>query len=260
MNLLKQPLYYIYTKLLLSEVKKNRLPNHLGLILDGNRRFAEEKGLKNTTEGHKKGADKLDEVLNWCLDLGIQVITIWVLSVENLSRDSQEVEKLLGVIENKIRDLAANPAIHKNRVRIKAVGCLTILPPAIRKTIKQAEEATENYDNYFLNIAIGYGGRQEIADAFKKLLEDKYESEDSLPELINKINPEVISKYMYEYELPDPDLIIRTSGEVRLSGFLLWQSAYSEFYFCDVFWPAFRRIDLLRAIRSYQYRQRRFGK
>ncbi len=132
--------------------------------------------------------------------------------------------------------------------------------PSIRKTIKQAEEATENYDSYFLNIAIGYGGRQEIADAFKKLLEDKYESEDSLAELINKINPEVIGKYMYEYELPDPDLIIRTSGEVRLSGFLLWQSAYSEFYFCDVFWPAFRRIDLLRAIRSYQYRQRRFGR
>ncbi len=129
MNLLKQPLYYIYTKLLLSEVKKNLLPNHLGLILDGNRRFAEEKGLKNATEGHKKGSDKLDKVLNWCLDLGIQVITIWVLSVENLSRDSQEVEKLLGVIENKIGDLAANPAIHKNRERIKAVGCLTVLPP-----------------------------------------------------------------------------------------------------------------------------------
>ncbi len=260
MSLLRQPLYYIYTKLLRSEVMKDSLPNHLGLILDGNRRFAKEKKLKDTAEGHKKGADKLDEVLKWCQELGIRVITIWVLSTENLSRNSQEVEKLLKVIEDKILDLTNNPMVHKNRVRIKAVGQLAILPSSTREAIKEAEEATRDYDSYFLNIAIGYSGRQEIADAFKKLLEDKKKHKESLNDIIDEIKPEAISQYMYEYKLPDPDLIIRTSGEIRLSGFLLWQSAYSEFYFCDVFWPAFRKIDLLRAIRSYQQRERRFGK
>jgi undecaprenyl diphosphate synthase len=260
MSFLKQPLYYIYTKLLLSEVKKNNLPDHLGLILDGNRRYAKEKGLKDTAEGHKKGADKLDEVLTWCQELGIKVITIWVLSTENFSRDQQELGKLLKVIEDKIIDLTSSPVVHKKKVRIKAVGQLEILPPSTREVIKKAEEATKGYNSYYLNIAIGYSGRQEIADAFKKLLQEKQRSTKSIDKIIDEINPEVISKYMYEYKLPDPDLIIRTSGEIRLSGFLLWQSAYSEFYFCDVFWPAFRKIDLLRAIRSYQQRQRRFGK
>ncbi len=260
MNLLKQPLYYIYTKLLLSEVRKGRLPHHMGLILDGNRRFAKEQRLGDASEGHKKGADKLDEVISWCLDIGIKVITIWVLSTENLSRSRQEVEKLLQVIEDKIVDLSVNPRIQQNRVRIKAVGQLEILPPSTRKAIAQAENATKEFDDYYLNIAIGYSGRQEIADAFKKLLEQKQGSRESLETIIEEISPEIIGQYMYEYQLPDPDLIIRTSGEVRLSGFLLWQSAYSEFYFCDVFWPAFRRIDLLRAVRSYQQRQRRYGK
>jgi undecaprenyl diphosphate synthase len=260
MSLLRKPLYYVYTKLLLSEVRKDDLPNHLGLILDGNRRFAKEKGLKDESAGHKKGADKLDEVLKWCLDLGIRIITIWVLSTENLSRDSREVEKLLQVIEDKIKDLSTNPQIHNNRVRIKAVGRLEILPVSTQEAIKQAEDATSEFEDYYLNIAIGYSGRQEIADAFKKLLEEKQRSDRPIEEIAKEINPEIIGRYMYEYELPDPDLIIRTSGEIRLSGFLLWQSAYSEFYFCDVFWPSFRRIDLLRAVRSYQQRQRRFGK
>lgn len=260
MNILRQPLYYIYTKLLLSEVRKDNLPNHLGLILDGNRRFAKEKKLRDTAEGHIKGADKLDEVLTWCQELGIKVITIWVLSTENLSRDMHELEKLLKVIEYKILDLANNPIIHKEKVRIKAVGQLEILPPSTRKVINEAEEATKEYNSFYLNIAIGYSGRQEIADAFKKILKDKEESKKTINDIIKEIDPETISKYMYEYKLPDPDLIIRTSGELRLSGFMLWQSAYSEFYFCDVYWPAFRKIDLLRAIRSYQQRQRRFGK
>lgn len=260
MSLLRQPLYYIYAKLLLSEVRKESLPNHLGLILDGNRRFAREKRLKDPSEGHQKGADKLDEVLGWCQELGIKVITIWVLSTDNLSRDAQELDKLLKVIERKILDLTHNPIVHKNQVRIKAVGQLSVLPPSTRKAINEAEKATKDYDCQYLNIAIGYSGRQEIADAFKKMLKDKKKECASLDEIIKEIDPEVISNYMYEYELPDPDLIIRTSGEIRLSGFLLWQSAYSEFYFCDVFWPSFRKIDLLRAIRSYQQRQRRFGK
>lgn len=260
MGFVKQPLYYIYSKMLTSEVKRRELPQHVGLILDGNRRYARKQGLEDVAKGHQKGADKLDEVLAWCDELDIKAITIWVLSTENLNRPPEEVRKLLTIIENKITDIANNPATHKKKVRIRAVGQLEMLPPSTRKVIAEAEAKTKGYGSFYLNIAIGYGGRQEIADAFKKLIREKQHAGVSLDKLAEEINPEIISKYMYAYDIPDPDLIIRTSGEVRLSGFLLWQSAYSEFYFCDVYWPSFRKIDLLRAIRNYQQRQRKFGR
>lgn len=252
-------LYRLYERRLLWEVRRGVIPRHIGLILDGNRRYARELGLRDPLEGHRLGADKLEQVMDWLEELQVRIITIYVLSTENLARPPEEVAGLLALIETKVRQVAVDPKIHQKGVRFRAVGQLERLPPSLQEAIAATQEATRAYDNFCLNIAVGYGGRQEIADAVKQLLRDRARRGESLGAAAEEITPEEIGKYLYTYDLPDPDLIIRTSGEVRLSGFLLWQSAYSEFYFCDVCWPAFRKIDLLRAIRDYQHRQRRFG-
>ena len=260
MKTIKDLIYRFYENRLLSEVKNIPPPRHVGLILDGNRRFAIERGLKTITEGHRMGADKLDEVLSWCEELKIRNITVWVFSTENLSRSQEEVKELLRVIEWKIQQLALDPLTHKRRMKIKTIGKRELLPETTRRVIKEAEEATRDYENLSLNIALGYGGRQEIADAFQDLVRKKLSDGVSLEDIVGDITPDEIGRHLYTLGLPDPDLLIRTSGEIRMSGFLLWQSAYSEFYFCDVYWPAFRKIDFLRAIRSYQQRERRFGR
>lgn len=260
MKTIKDLVYRFYENKLFSEVKNTPPPRHVGLILDGNRRYAIEQGLRTVTEGHRLGADKLDEVLSWCDELKICNITVWVFSTENISRTQEEVKELLKVIEWKIRQLAQDPLTHKRRMRIKAIGKMELLPETTRGAIKEAEEATREYDKLSLTIALGYGGRQEIADALKDLVKEKLDSGESLEDIAGHITPDEIGRHLYTLDLPDPDLIIRTSGEIRMSGFLLWQSAYSEFYFCDVYWPAFRKIDFLRAIRSYQQRERRFGR
>ena len=252
-------LYQFYERRLLREVRRGALPRHIGLILDGNRRYAQELGLSDPLEGHRLGADKLEQVLDWLEHLHIRIITIYVLSTENLSRPHRELDGLLRLIEAKMRAVAVDPKIHRKGVRVRAVGQLELLPTSLQEAIAHAQETTQVYSNFFLNIAVGYGGRQEIADAVRQLLKDRARRGMPLTQVADEITPEEIGKYLYMYDLPDPDLIIRTSGEVRLSGFLLWQSAYSEFYFCDAYWPAFRKIDLLRAIRNYQQRRRRFG-
>jgi short-chain Z-isoprenyl diphosphate synthase len=251
--------YQVYQRNLLAEIRRNKLPQHVGLILDGNRRFARSRGLPDILEGHRLGASKLEEVLTWCEELDIRMVTIWILSTENLSRPPEELSGLLKLIENKLRDAARDPKVHRKRMRIRAIGKLEILPSSMREAIQEMEAATRDYDGFYLNVALAYGGRQEIADAVQNLLRDRAAHGAPLERAIEEVTPENLGKYLYTYDLPDPDLIIRTSGEVRLSGFLLWQSAYSEYYFCDAYWPAFRRIDLLRAIRSYQQRERRFG-
>ncbi len=257
--MIRRLLYRFYESYLLSQVTRGELPRHIGLILDGNRRYARQKGLRSLVQGHERGAEKVEEVLGWCANLQIRMVTIWILSTENLSRDPDELNGLLGLIEQKMREMARAPRVHERRVRIRAIGQVEMLPASVRQAIREAEEATSAYDAFFLNVAVGYGGRQEIVDAVKGLLRERAEQRDSLPHIIEALVPEDLEKHLYTYDLPDPDLIIRTSGEVRLSGFLLWQSAYSEYYFCDAYWPAFRKIDFLRAIRSYQQRHRRFG-
>ena len=252
-------LYRVYEKRLDAEIQRSKLPQHVGLILDGNRRYARSIGLMDIVEGHRLGANKLDDVLTWCEELGIRMVSIWILSTENLQRPPDEVAGLVELIGNRLRDAAQDPRTHRKRMRIRAIGKLEILPESLRDAIREAEEATREYDGFFLNVAVGYGGRQEIVDAVQGLLRERLARGTGLEAAIEEVTPENLEKYLYTYDLPDPDLIIRTSGEVRLSGFLLWQSAYSEFYFCDAYWPAFRRIDLLRAIRSYQQRERRFG-
>lgn len=253
-------LYRLYEKWLLREIRNSPMPQHMGLILDGNRRYAQGQGFDDPLEGHRMGAEKLEEVLQWLTDLRIRVTTLYALSTENLYRPCPELNGLLALIEAKIRSMAVDPRVHQRQVRFRAVGQLNLLPRSLQEAISLVEEATGQYDHFFLNVAVGYGGRQEITDAVCRLLAERAKSHESLTRIADELTSEEIGKYLYTYDLPDPDLIIRTSGELRLSGFLLWQSAYSELYFCDTYWPGFRKIDLLRAIRSYQQRKRRFGK
>lgn len=215
-------------------------------------------GFEDVSEGHREGARKLDEVLQWCVDFNIRIITIWVLSPDNVNRDKEEVEALFGVIRDKMNELSQNEIIRSYKFRIRVFGKLNKLPDDVKEAIRRSEESTKDHNQYILNLAIGYGGREEIVDAVKMAIAAKQAK--SVEELAQGLSAEDITKHLYTSGIPDPDLIIRTSGEVRMSGFLLWQSAYSEFYFCDALWPAFRRIDFLRAIRSFQQRTRRFGR
>jgi short-chain Z-isoprenyl diphosphate synthase len=256
--LIQSILYYLYEKRLSRKIRKGAMPTHIGLILDGNRRYAKEKGLSDVNDGHREGARRLDDALQWCADLKIRIVTVWVLSPENVNRDRDEVDGLFQVIKDKMEDLSRNRVVVKNKFRVKAFGNLGVLPPNVRRAIDQCEKATAEFTQHMLNIGVGYGGREEIVEAAKKALAEK--KAGSVGELIDSLTAEDIKNHLYISGIPDPDLIIRTSGEIRLSGFLLWQSAYSEFYFCDALWPLFRKIDFLRAIRSYQHRNRRFGK
>jgi short-chain Z-isoprenyl diphosphate synthase len=235
-------------------------PSHVGIILDGNRRYAKKLGIADTNEIYDLGAEKLIDVLKWCDDLSVRFVTIWVLSTDNLrNRPPDELSSILAVFEKKLKGIVNSQVIQERKIRIKAVGRLELLPASTMDAIREAEAATSKYDAFRLNIAVAYGGREEISDAVKSMLKDAVNKGIPLNGFLEHINPEEIARHLYSVDLPEPDLIIRTSGELRLSGFLLWQSAYSEFYFADVFWPEFRRIDFLRAIRSYQQRKRRFG-
>ncbi len=252
---IKNPIYAIYEKRLWKQVRKYPKPQHIGVILDGNRRFARKKGL-DAKEGHVFGAQKVEELLNWSWKIGIKIITIYAFSTENFSRAPEEVKRIMELLVEKLHRLKNEPLIVKNKVKVKVIGRRETLPDKINKLIDEIEESTKDYDNFQLNIAISYGGRAEIVDAVKKVIEKVQKNELSLEEVDEKL----IGEHLYTKGLPDPDLIIRTSGEERLSGFLLWQSAYSELYFTDIYWPAFRKIDLWRAIRIYQQRERRYGK
>ncbi len=255
-----RPLYWWYETRLAKAVKAGqKLPKHLGIILDGNRRFARKVGL-DAGQGHDLGAYKAHEVLEWCLELGIPHVTIWVFSSDNKSRDPEEVAGLLELFAREAKKMVADERIHRNRVRIKMIGQTEDFPEKVRDNLRELEEATQSYDGLLLHVAIGYGGREEITDAVRKHLRNQLEQGTPLEELINNLSVADIDAQMYTAGTPDPDFIIRTSGEIRLSGFLLWQSAYSEYYFCDAYWPSFRRMDFLRAIRSFQNRERRYGK
>jgi short-chain Z-isoprenyl diphosphate synthase len=256
---LVKPLYWWYEQRVERQVKATRKkPQHLGLILDGNRRFARAMGVDRNL-GYEFGIDKAHEVLQWCLELGIPHVTIWVLSTDNIKRDPAEVEHLMKLFDREARNLARDRRIHANRVRVRAIGQHQGFPANVLDALKELETATAHYDGMLLNIAVGYGGREEIVDAVRQLLRARAEAGEDLAHLARSLSVEDIGGYLYTAGVPDPDFIIRTSGEVRLSGFLLWQSAYSEYYFCDVYWPGFRKVDFLRALRSYAARNRRFG-
>lgn len=253
------PLYWYYATKLEREVRHGKMPQHLGLILDGNRRYAKVSGLQREM-GHELGVDKAHEVMTWCLELGIPAVTIWVLSTDNTSRDPAEVGHLMRLFEREARNLASDKRIHANRVRVRAIGQHHGFPKEVLSALQELEEATQHYAGMTLNIAVGYGGREEIVDAVKAHLQAQAAQGRTLAEVASDLQPEHLSAQMYTAGIPDPDFIIRTSGEIRLSGFMLWQSVYSEYYFCDVYWPGFRRLDFLRALRDFQERKRRFGK
>jgi len=249
--------YKLYEKWLWSQIKNGMKPEHIAIILDGNRRWALEHSL-NPWMGHQQGAEKVEKLLEWCLDLGVRSITLYAFSTENFQRPIQEVLEIMQIFEKKLRKIVTDERIHKNKVQVKIIGRRNLLPKSLQELIKEAEESTKDYDKHFLNVALAYGGRAEIVDAAKKIAEKVKKGEFDLEE----IDEQTFERFLYTSHLPkqDPDLIIRTSGEERLSGFLLWQSAYSELCFLDVYWPDFRKIDLLRAVRTYQKRKRRFGR
>jgi short-chain Z-isoprenyl diphosphate synthase len=261
-SLLLRPLYLLYEIRLHRQVCIHPAPRHIGIILDGNRRYARKYGVSDPQAIYSIGARKLDDVLEWCGELRIPAVTLWAVSTDNLSRRSAtEVSGILAAVEAKVAALAQDPRIHQQRVRVKAAGRLEMLPMSTVAVIRAAEEATASYNNGLtLTIAVAYGGHDEITDAVRGLLREAVNEGKALAETIEAITPSAIARHLYMVGLPDPDLIIRTSGENRLSGFLLWQSAYSELYFTDVNWPAFRKIDFMRAVRAFQQRKRRFGR
>jgi tritrans,polycis-undecaprenyl-diphosphate synthase [geranylgeranyl-diphosphate specific] len=238
------------------QVKNGEKLEHIAIILDGNRRWASENDL-NPWLGHKKGAEKVEQLLEWCDKLNVKFVTLYTFSTENFRRSPLEVEEIMRIAEEKFSKLLTNERIHRNKVHVKVIGRVNLLPESLQQLIADVEKATANYDNQFLNFAFAYGGRAEIVDAAKTIVEKVKNGELDLED----VNESTFEKYLYTSHMTkqDPDLIIRTSGEERLSGFLLWQSAYSELCFLDVYWPDFRLIDLLRAMRTFQNRKRRYG-
>jgi short-chain Z-isoprenyl diphosphate synthase len=259
-EVVQRPFYPIYERFLTATADTWRKPQHIGIIKDGNRRFARNLGASDVALGHRVGADKLREMLNWCFERNIPVVTVWGFSIDNFQRDNDEVNALFDLFERKTREMCTNSDLHDNQVRVRFIGRRDLLPESLQDAIREVETVTGKYQKFVLNIALAYGGREEIADGFREYLAHAQRTGRSLTDAIQEFTPKALERYLYTSGLPEPDLIIRTSGEVRLSGFMLWQSANSEYYFCDTHWPAFRKIDFLRALRSYDMRQRRFGR
>ena len=246
-------LYGFYARRIAASLDPEQIPRHVGVILDGNRRWAKASGAPKS-RGWRAGADKVEEVLGWCDEVGVEVVTLWLLSTDNLGRPESEVTPLLRVIEDLVDQLALG-----GRWRLNPVGALDLLPDQTARTLKDAATRTVDVQGVHVNVAVGYGGRREIADAVRSLLHEHASKGTSIEDLANVLDVEHIAEHLYTKGQPDPDLVIRTSGEQRLSGFLLWQSAHSEFYFCEAYWPDFRKVDFLRAIRAYAARHRRYG-
>ena len=245
----------VYERRLARALEGADIPRHVGVIMDGNRRWARAIGLEDVAHGHRRGADKIVDLLGWCDDVGVSVVTLFMLSTDNLRRSESELSALLQIIE----DVAVDLSGPGRRWKVRAMGTPEVLPPETVAVLKQAEEDTRDRPGATVNLAVGYGGRQEIADAVRSLLAEHAERGTSLDELVEALEVEHIAEHLYTRGQPDPDLVIRTSGEQRLSGFLLWQTANAEFHFTDVYWPDFRRVDFLRALRDYSARHRRFG-
>ena len=246
--------YGLYEKRLIQQAAGNR-PRHVGVMLDGNRRWAREAGFTDVNDGHRVGARRIIDLLSWCREAGVELVTLWLLSTDNVNRPEHELKPLLEIIGDVIDELA-EPGMPW---RLRIIGALEVLPPEVADRLSAAAQRTCDRGGMQVNIAVGYGGRREIADAVRKLLQQHAEAGWTIEELAEVLDVDHIAEHLYTSGQPDPDLVIRTSGEQRLSGFLLWQSAHSEFWFCEAYWPDFRRTDFLRALRDYAIRHRRFG-
>ncbi|WP_068280811.1 isoprenyl transferase [Aldersonia kunmingensis] len=248
-------LYKLYERRLLAQLDGLEHPRHVAVMCDGNRRWARENGFTDVTHGHRMGALKIAELLTWCDQAGIEMATIYLLSTENLRRDASELDSLLEIITDVVEEISGP----SKNWSVKIVGTLDLLPSESARRLKEASDRTAGRTGTHVNVAVGYGGRQEIADAVQSLLTERIAAGVSGDELAGQITVDAIDAHLYTGGQPDPDLVIRTSGEQRLSGFLLWQSAYSEIWFTEAYWPEFRRVDFLRALRDYAARHRRFG-
>lgn len=259
---LKRPIkalvYPFYERRLFSQLKDEDMPRHIGVILDGNRRWSKQNpsidGDTSSARGHRAGADKIFDLLKWSEASKVEIVTLWLLSNQNLNRSPEELAPLFEIIGNIVSELASS-----KKWRVRPVGSLELLPQELRSRLEKAASDSADVKGMVVNVAIGYGGRNEIVDAVKSLINDKGAQGLTPHEIAQSLTSEMIGKYLYTAGLPDPDLLIRTSGEQRLGGFMLWQSANAEFYFCDAYWPDFRHIDFLRAVRAYSQRHRRFG-
>lgn len=254
-NMVAQFIYDIYEWYLMKHLDSSNMPKHIAIIMDGNRRYSKIQGNIDVVKGHEMGVGTLEKLLDWSIDLGIKIITVYAFSTENFNRPKHEVEGLMDLFVKNFKRLVTHEKIHKYHIKVQVVGRTDLLPDRVKEAINEAEESTKDYTDRLFNLAIGYDGRLEIVDAVKKIYKDIEAGNIS----IDDVDEDLISKNLYTAGLEDPNLIIRTSGEERLSGFLLWQSSYSELYFCDSLWPEFRKTDFLRAIRDYQSRDRRFG-
>lgn len=255
-HILFKPVYDLYERYLFERVKANgRVPQHIAIIMDGNRRWARRLE-KPPWYGHLFGSKKLEEILEWGREIGMRVLTVYAFSTENFKRSPEEINALMNLFEQKFRELVTDKRVHKYGIRVNVIGRKELLPENVRKAAEEAERATKKYSNYFLNIALAYGGRSEIVDAVKRIVEDVERGIISRDD----IDEELLKRYLYVPNMPDPDIVIRTGGEIRISNFLLYQVAYSELFFVDVYFPEFRKIDFLRIIREYQKRERRFGR
>ena len=245
----------IRARRLLERVKRAPVPHHVGIIMDGNRRFARLLGLEDVSMGHVAGQERLENVLDWCLELGIKVLTVYAFSTENFQRATPERELLMELFEHNFRKMAVDERVHRNKIRVRCIGDLDLLPGAVREAAEHVMDVTRGFDGYAFNVAIAYGGRAEIVEAVKAIARDVKAGHLAASDITDR----TISERLYTGDLPDPDFIIRTSGEERVSNFLLWQMAYAELYFCDVNWPELDRMEFLRAIFEYQRRKRRYG-
>ncbi len=253
-RLLKSILYPLYEVRLFRRLDLSATPEHVGVILDGNRRWAKA-NLASSKSGHSAGARKIIDFLSWCEETNVKVVTLWMLSTDNLNRENAELQPLLEIIAEAVSGLSKF-----GRWKLHVVGATELLPDWLTARLNEAVAKSPAREELIVNLAIGYGGRHEITDAVRQLLKENLAKGENLESAIDKMSIDEISRHLYTAGQPDPDLVIRTSGEQRLSGFLLWQSAHSEFYFCEAFWPDFRRLDFLRALRDYSQRNRRFGK
>ncbi len=249
-------LYSLYERRLQRQLRDLRRPKHVAIMCDGNRRWAKENGFTDVSHGHRVGAKKIVEVVDWCDEQDIEAVTVYLLSTENLRRSAEELDMLMHIIGDVSDELAAA----KGKFRLHVMGRPELLPEELRERMRQAEARTSEHNGVHVNIAVGYGGRQEIVDGVQKLVDELASRGITAEDMSSHITDDAIGDHLYTSGQPDPDLVIRTSGEQRLSGFLLWQSAYSEIWFTDTYWPAFRRLDFLRALRDFSGRQRRFGK
>jgi short-chain Z-isoprenyl diphosphate synthase len=245
--------YELYERRLRRNLPPDRIPHHIGVMCDGNRRWARKSG-EDVEDGYIAGGEKIPQFLGWCQDLGVGVVTLWLLSTDNFGRPEGEVKPILDVITDLVSTLADT-----GEWRLRPMGALDMLPDATSRALKEAADRTASIDGMQVNVAVAYGGRRELTDAMRSVLLEYASRGTSIEELADILDVEHIAEHLYTRGQPDPDLVIRTSGEQRLSGFLLWQTAHSEYYFCEALWPDFRHIDFLRAIRSYAERERRFG-